>query len=76
MIQATMALAKSGTNYVSDLAETNSFLGVEACSSMHLQETHTEKTKQHDLDAQSELQAPEAPDWEGRKVKISSRVHS
>lgn len=52
------------------------FPGVEANSSMHLQKTHTKKTKQHDLDAQSELQAPEAPDWEGRKVEISGRVES
>lgn len=43
---------------------------------MHLQKAHTEKTQQHDLDAQSELQAPEAVDWEGRKVEISGHVES
>jgi hypothetical protein len=76
MIQATMALEESGATYVSVIADMNIFPGVETSSSMHLQKTHTEKTKQHDLDAQSEFQAPEAVDWEGRKVEISGRVES
>jgi hypothetical protein len=51
MIQATIALEESGANHVSDIADTNIFPKVEASSSMYLQKTHTEKTKQHDLDA-------------------------
>jgi hypothetical protein len=59
MKAAWTALVKLGTQI---------FHEIDADSELLLQETHTKQAQQHNLDTQSKLQVPEAPDRKCRYV--------